>query len=72
MVYGGIEHNGVVVGGKWKIDEDECYNTPSQAASAVARIKHGGKTRLNGWKYWYIKRPSDTNWMLLDKLRNLN
>ena len=27
---------------------------------------------LNGWKYWYVKRPSDMTWVLLDKLRNDN
>lgn len=69
MTYGGIEHNGTVVGGKWEI-EGQRYNTPSQAASAVARTKRGGKTRLNGWKLWHVKRPSDTGWVSLDRLRD--
>ena len=71
MTYGGIEHNGVVVGGKWEV-EGQRYNTPSQAASAVARTKRGGKTQLNGWKFWHVKRPSDTSWTFLDRLRNGN
>ena len=27
---------------------------------------------LNGWKYWYVKRPSDTTWVFLDKLHHVN
>lgn len=69
MTYGGIEHNGTVVGGKWAV-EGRRYNTPSQAASAVARTRRGGKTRLNGWKLWHVKRPSDTGWVSLDRLRD--
>ena len=70
MIYSGIEHRGTVTGGRWLV-EDRHYNTPSQAASGVARTKAGGKTMLNGWKYWYIKRPSDTIWVPLDKLRHI-
>lgn len=69
MIYSGIEYVGTVVGGKWKVGE-KYYNTPSQAASGVACTKTGNKTQLNGWKYWIVKRPSDTDWILLDKLRS--
>ena len=69
MIYSGAEYSGTVVGGKWKLG-DEYYNTPSQAASGVARTKDGAKAILNGWKYWYVKRPSDTTWAPLDKLRS--
>ena len=68
MTYSSAEHRGTVVGGKWKVG-DAYYNTPSQAASGVARTRRGGKTMLNGWKYWYVKRPADPSWALLDTLR---
>ena len=71
MTYSGVEHRGTVTGGKWKFG-DECYNTPSGAASGIARTKAGAKTRLNGWKCWFVNRPSDTTWVLLDKLRHDN
>ena len=71
MTYSGTEHCGMVVDGKWKFGDD-FYNTPSGAASGVARTKAGDKTSLNGWKHWHVKRPSDTTWVLLDKLRNGN
>lgn len=68
MTYADAEHSGTIVDGKWKVG-DEYYNTPSQAASQVARTKRGTKTMLNGWKYWHVKRPSDTSWVPLDTLR---
>ena len=69
MTHGGTEYRGTIVERKWNIG-DEYFNTPSQAASGVARTKQGRKTMLNGWKYWYIKRPVDTSWVLLDTLRH--
>ena len=71
MTYSDVEYCGTVAGGKWKVG-DEYYNTPSGVASKVARTKTGAETSLNGWKCWYVKRPSDTTWVLLDKLRNDN
>ena len=68
MEYRGVEHNGEVAGGKWRV-EGGSYNTPSQAAVGVARTKHGGKTQLNGWKLWRVKRPWDAGWIPLDDLR---
>ncbi len=68
MTYSGVEHSGAVIGGKWKIG-DRNYNTPSQAASQLARTRRGAKTMLNGWKYWQVKRPSDASWISLDALR---
>ena len=68
MTYAGAEHSGTVVDGNWKVG-DGYYNTPSQAASGVARTKRGTKPMLNGWRYWHVKRPSDESWVLLDTLR---
>ena len=69
MKYSGNKHCGIVASGKWKVG-DEYYNTPSQAASEVACTKAGAETNLNDWKCWYVKRPSDTTWTLLDRLRD--
>jgi hypothetical protein len=38
------------------------YKSPSGAAK-----KFGGP---NGWTFWYVKRPQDSEWVLLDELRN--
>ena len=68
MAYGGTEFRGVVTSKKWKIGK-RYFNSPSRAASEVARISTGHSTSLNGWNYWYVKRPTDKTWVFLDKLR---
>ena len=70
MTYRGTVYTGLVTGGKWSI-AGKFYKSPSNAAS-VARTKKGTKPSLNGWKYWNVKRPSDTDWVLIDKLRHDN
>ena len=63
MRYRQTDHFGEVTEGKWNV-EGNIYNTPSQAARGVA-----GGTALNGWIYWYVKRPTDDDWILIDQLR---
>jgi len=69
MKYNDLKHSGEIIGGKWKV-KGESYNSPSQAASSVARTGNGEKTQLNGWIYWRVKRPGDTRWISLDNLRS--
>lgn len=37
--------------------------SPSEAAGAIS------DTNVNGWKFWYAKRPSDNDWHRLDEFR---
>jgi hypothetical protein len=37
--------------------------SPSDAASAIS------KTNVNGWKFWFARRPYDADWARLDSLR---
>jgi hypothetical protein len=46
----------------WIIVDGERFDSPSGAAK-----KFGGP---NGWIFWYVKRPQDSEWILLDQLRN--
>ena len=64
MPYKGRDHFGEVIQGKWNV-EGNSYNTPSQAAKGVS-----GGTSLNGWIHWYAKRPTDADWIIIDKLRH--
>jgi hypothetical protein len=64
MIYNGIEYYGVIDDGMWLVDGEE-YNSPSGAAGAVARTKRGKPTPLNGWKYWFVKKPGTNNWIAL-------
>jgi hypothetical protein len=69
MDYLGQRYEGEVRGdGKWWVNE-RFFTTPSEAAKSLARTREGKKPSLDGWKYWYIKRPSDRDWIPLDDLR---
>jgi hypothetical protein len=46
------------------------FDTLSKAANELARTKNGKTTQLNGWRYWEVQRPTDTNWILLGDLRD--
>ncbi|MDB9801681.1 hypothetical protein OAC01_01820 [bacterium] len=63
QIYEGVFKGGqLVVNGKG-------YSALSAAASDLAVTKKGKKTSLNGWIYWQVKRPEDSDWVLMDNLR---
>jgi hypothetical protein len=68
MTYNGRLHAGQIDNGDWHV-EGERYNSPSAAAGGVARTKKGGKTSLDGWIYWEVKRPGDRDWVPIKSLR---
>ncbi len=68
MSYGRASHQGQIVDGKWVV-AGKVFDTPSGAASGVARTKKGKATRLDGWNYWEVKRPGDREWKALSTLR---
>ncbi|WP_422060652.1 hypothetical protein [Sphingopyxis sp.] len=37
--------------------------SPSEAAGAISG------TKVNGWNFWYAKRPTDSEWLRLDEFR---
>lgn len=69
MEYLGRLSDGEVRDGQWWIG-DKAFDTPSQAAKMLNRTREDKEPSLDGWKYWYIKRPSDDGWVLLDALRS--
>jgi hypothetical protein len=46
------------------------YRSLSAAARDNARTKDGTKPQLNGWLYWEVKLPGETEWRSLGELRN--
>ena len=66
--YGSQEHTGIIDNGK-RLVGAERYNSPSRAAYLVARTSDGRPAILNGWGNWYVKRPSDTGWISIARLR---
>lgn len=37
--------------------------SPSQAASAITN------TNVNGWRFWFVRRPHDEDWLRMDALK---
>ena len=67
MQYNGHQYSGSVENGEWVV-EGERFSTPSGAASRVAVTKNGNHTSLDGWAYWFVKRPGDTDWVEIRRL----
>jgi hypothetical protein len=61
MNYGGQLIEGEILDGRWVCD-GQAFDTPSAAASALARTKNGNKTTLNGWNYWQAKLTGSERW----------
>lgn len=69
MKYNGQQYEGEISDGHWIID-GKVFNSPSGAASGVARTKKGKKTRLDGWIYWEARRPEDTTWENISNIKS--
>jgi len=68
MEYNGSVYNGHIDNGRWNV-EGILARSPSDAANSVAVTKDGRHTNLNGWNYWYAKRPQDRSWRPLGSFR---
>ena len=63
QTYEGKFWNGELVVG------DQAFDSLSNAANALAVTKRGTSTQLNGWKYWEVKFPGESDWKKLWDLR---
>jgi len=70
MEHSGRRHYAEIENGQW-LAEGKYYKSPSAAAIGVARTRDGRSISLNGWNYWYAKRPGDEGWVSIQKLRAL-
>lgn len=68
MDYNGVRYSGEIRRNKWFV-ENSFYQSPSGAASSIAKTKSGKSPSLDGWRYWYIKRPNDDRWRPIEWLR---
>lgn len=48
---------------RWLGDDGQERHSPSEAASAISG------TSVNGWRFWYAKRPHEEDWHRLDEFR---
>jgi hypothetical protein len=61
--------NGSIEGGRWVVQHRK-FDSPSTAATALVSKGRGrSKARVNGWLYWQVLKPGQTDWALLDSLR---
>ena len=68
MEYNKRRYEGEIVDGKWVIG-GKTFSSPSGAASGIAITKNGEKTRLDGWMYWEVKQPGESQWKRISALR---
>lgn len=68
MEYNGHVYMGMIQNGAWMVEGGQ-YKSPSAAAGGVARTKNGTRTNLDGWMYWQVKRPGETEWVEISSLR---
>ncbi len=61
-IYKGVAYMASIVDGQWIDMEGIARTSPSAAAAAITR------TNVNGWRFWQVKRPSDSDWKDLDAL----
>ncbi len=47
----------------WTDESGATRQSPSEAAGAISG------TKVNGWRFWYAKRPMDDEWHRLDEFR---
>jgi hypothetical protein len=68
MTDGDRLHFGMISGGLWDVNGRR-HKSPSGAASAVVQIRRPERVGINGWTAWYVKRPGDRDWIVLNELR---
>jgi hypothetical protein len=61
--YKGKTHQAQILNSQW-IDEFGNFRTsPSHAASAISN------NNVNGWRFWFVRRPVDDDWQRMDALK---
>ncbi len=71
LVYPGVHASGRIRNGAWDIEgEREVFRSPSKSACTIVSKNRGREISLNGWLHWEARRPSDSDWVLLNALRD--
>lgn len=61
--YKGKTHRAWIQNSQW-VDEFSIVRTsPSDAASAITG------NNVNGWRFWFVRRPQDEDWQRMDALK---
>jgi hypothetical protein len=61
--YKGNTHRAWINNSQWVDELGRIRTSPSDAASAVTG------NNVNGWRFWFVRRPNDEDWRRLDALK---
>ena len=61
--YKGRTHRAQIRNSQWIDELGQVRTSPSDAASAISR------TNVNGWRFWFVRRPHDDDWQRMDVLK---
>lgn len=58
--YKGKTYRAQILNSQWVDELGLVRTSPSDAASAIS------KTNVNGWRFWFVRRPGDEDWQRMD------
>jgi hypothetical protein len=61
--YKGKTHRAQILNSQWVDELGHPRTSPSDAASAISN------TNVNGWRFWFVRRPYDEDWVRMDALK---
>ena len=61
--YKGRTYLAEIKDGRWVGQDGIERTSPSDAASSISG------TNVNGWRFWFAKRPQDLDWVRMDEFR---
>jgi hypothetical protein len=62
--YKGKTHRAWINNSQWVDDLGNIRTSPSDAASAITG------NNVNGWRFWFARRPTDEDWQRMDTLKS--
>ena len=68
MTYNNVVYTARIEDGFWITEDGGRHKSPSGAASAVGVTKDGGRTKLDGWTYWYVKKPGSPDYIHINDI----
>lgn len=61
--YKGKTHRAQILNSQWVDELGRARTSPSDAATAITG------TNVNGWRFWFVRRPFDEDWQRMDALK---
>jgi hypothetical protein len=61
--YKGRTHRAWINNSQWIDEQGNIRTSPSDAASSITG------NNVNGWRFWFVRRPQDEDWQRMDALK---